>query len=223
MVSSSSFVRHAALLAVTLGTAACAAGGGARMGTPVPDPRVGLRAGMLDAEEAVWNLRVLSKTPPPKDFVGETNSDLAFIGSLAIQGNYNGFQVWEIKDPAKPELVIGYVCPASQSDVSVYGNLLFVSGEGLSGRLDCGREGVKTAVSQDRLRGLRTSATRATWATCRPAADRTRTRCWWTRRMPSTCTCTSRDPPGCGRRRSCPGAPGLRWIATRTPPSSGSR
>ncbi|MCE2941861.1 MAG: LVIVD repeat-containing protein [Gemmatimonadota bacterium] len=155
MVSSSSFVRHAALLAVTLGTAACAAGGGARMGTPVPDPRVGLRAGMLDAEEAVWNLRVLSKTPPPKDFVGETNSDLAFIGSLAIQGNYNGFQVWEIKDPAKPELVIGYVCPASQSDVSVYGNLLFVSGEGLSGRLDCGREGVKTAVSQDRLRGLR--------------------------------------------------------------------
>lgn len=150
-----SFVRHAALVAVSVGAAACASGGGARMGAPVPDPRVGLRAGMLDAQEAVWNLRVLSKTPPPKDFVGKTNSDLAFSGSLAIQGNYNGFQVWEIKDPAKPELVIGYVCPASQSDVSVYKNLLFISGEGLTGRLDCGSQGVPTAVSQDRLRGLR--------------------------------------------------------------------
>src|SRR5205823_10724738 len=48
----------------------------------------------------------------------------------------------------------GYVCPASQSDVSVYKNLLFVSGEGLSGRIDCGTQGVKDTVSKDRLRGL---------------------------------------------------------------------
>jgi hypothetical protein len=150
-------IRHVAYAAVSVAAAGCAAGGGgaARMGAPVPDPRVGLKAGMLNAEEAVWNLKVLSKTPPPKDFIGQTNSDLAFSGTLAIQGNYNGFQVWEIKDPTKPELVIGYVCPASQSDVSVYKNLLFISGEGLSGRLDCGRQGVPTAVSTDRLRGVR--------------------------------------------------------------------
>src|SRR5205823_7677003 len=49
----------------------------------------------------------------------------------------------------------GYVCPASQSDVSVYKNLLFVSGEGLSGRIDCGAQGVKDTVSHDRLRGVR--------------------------------------------------------------------
>ncbi|MCU0623072.1 MAG: hypothetical protein MUF53_04310, partial [Gemmatimonadaceae bacterium] len=152
----SSLLRHASVVGLSVAAAACASSGvGPRLRAPVPDPRVGLRAGLLDAQEAVWNLRVLSKTPPPKDFVGETNSDLAFSGSYAIQGNYNGFQVWEIKDPAKPELVIGYVCPASQSDVSVYKNLLFISGEGLSGRLDCGRQGVQTAVSQDRLRGLR--------------------------------------------------------------------
>ena len=48
-----------------------------------------------------------------------------------------------------------YLCPASQSDVSVYGNLLFVSGEGYGGRLDCGTEGVEEAVSSDRLRGIR--------------------------------------------------------------------
>jgi len=122
---------------------------------PSPDPRVGLRAGMFDAAEATWNMRVVSKTPPPKDFLGVTNSDLAFIGPYAIQGNYNGYQVWDISNPNQPVLKKGYVCPASQSDVSVYKNLLFVSGEGNSGRLDCGAQGVKDTVSHDRLRGIR--------------------------------------------------------------------
>ncbi|MGH7458494.1 MAG: LVIVD repeat-containing protein [Longimicrobiaceae bacterium] len=122
---------------------------------PSPDPRVGLGAGLLDAEEAVWNLRLISQTPPPEEFVGVTNSDLAFTGDYAIQGNYNGFQVWDISNPSQPLLVKGYVCPASQSDVSVYQNLLFVSGEGLGGRLDCGTQGVEEAVSPDRLRGIR--------------------------------------------------------------------
>ena len=36
-----------------------------------PDPRVGLKAGLIDAGEAVWNLRVLSKTPPSEKFVGD--------------------------------------------------------------------------------------------------------------------------------------------------------
>jgi hypothetical protein len=124
-------------------------------GPPTPDPRVGLAAGLMDAGEAVWNLRVLSKTPPPRDFIGVTNSDLAFRGDLAIQGNYNGFIVWDISNPSQPSLVKGHVCPASQSDVSVYRNLLFVSGEGMGGRLDCGTQGVQTAVSHDRLRGIR--------------------------------------------------------------------
>ncbi len=122
---------------------------------PSPDPRVGLRPGLMDAGEAVWNMRVVSTTPPPRAFVGHTNSDLAFTGNYAIQGNYNGFQIWDISNPARPQLVNGYVCPASQSDVSVYRNLLFVSGEGLGGRLDCGTQGVQTAVSPDRLRGIR--------------------------------------------------------------------
>ncbi|MFZ5625257.1 MAG: LVIVD repeat-containing protein [Gemmatimonadota bacterium] len=122
---------------------------------PSPDPRVGLRAGKMDAAEAVWNLRVLSRTPPPPAFAGITNSDLAFTGHYVIQGNYYGYQVWDISNPGKPTLKTAYVCPASQSDVSVYRNLLFVSGEGLSGRLDCGTQGVKDTVSSERLRGLR--------------------------------------------------------------------
>ena len=162
---SSSLSLAAALLAVT----ACAHSGSMNGGAgdtpspsadmstkaPNPDPRVGLHAGLMNAAEASWNLRVLSKTPSQGKFAGVTNSDLAFSGPYAIQGNYNGFQIWDISNPKAPTLKEGFVCPASQSDVSVYKNLLFVSGEGLSGRLDCGAEGVKDTVSHDRLRGLR--------------------------------------------------------------------
>jgi hypothetical protein len=122
---------------------------------PRPDPRIGLKAGLMDAAEASWNLRVLSKTPPPPNFRSSINSDLAFTGPYAIQGSFNGFQVWDISNPRVPTLRTAFVCPASQSDVSVYRNLLFVSGEDLAARLDCGAQGVRDTVSTDRLRGLR--------------------------------------------------------------------
>ena len=60
-----------------------------------------------------------------------------------------------ISNPEKPKLVLTYLCPASQSDVSVYKNLLFVSGEGQTGRVDCGIQGVPEPVSKERLRGIR--------------------------------------------------------------------
>ena len=136
---------------------------------PSPDPRVGLAPGTLrpvpsdtsrrmvdqPAAEVAWNMRLVSHTPTPLPFTGVTNSDLAFRGNLVIQGNYNGFQIWDVSNPARPTLVEGYLCPASQSDVSVFENLLFVSGEGTGGRLDCGTQGVPEPVSADRLRGIR--------------------------------------------------------------------
>jgi len=145
--------RWARPLALALACAALAAHtAGAQ---PNPDPRVGLKAGLHDAAEATWNLRVLSETPPTADFAGKTNSDMAFTGNYVIQGSYGGWQIWDISNPSHPVLKTGYVCPASQSDVSVYRNLLFISGEGLTGRLDCGTQGVQDTVSHDRLRGLR--------------------------------------------------------------------
>jgi hypothetical protein len=143
-------------LAAVAGCAHSTSGGGNMSPTPPsPDPRIGLKAGQFTAQEATWNLRVLSQTPSPQEFIGYTNSDLTFTGKYVIQGNYHGYQFWDITNPAKPRLAKGYVCPASQSDVSVYQNLLFVSGEGLTGRLDCGAEGVPDTVSKERLRGLR--------------------------------------------------------------------
>jgi hypothetical protein len=122
---------------------------------PSPDPRVGLSPGRWDAGQAAWNLRLVSTTPPQKQFLGVTNSDLAFTGKYVIQGNYNGFQIFDLTNPEKPVPVLTYVCPASQSDVSVYRNLLFVSGEGQGGRVDCGIQGVQEPVSKERLRGIR--------------------------------------------------------------------
>ena len=137
---------------------------------PSPDPRVGLKAGTTDsvmidgqarriirdkAAEASWNVRLVSNTPPSPRFNGVTHSDLAFIGNDVIQGTYNGYEVWDISNPRKPALKTAYYCPASQSDVSVYKNLLFVSAEGQTGRHDCGGQGVPEAVSQMRVRGIR--------------------------------------------------------------------
>jgi hypothetical protein len=158
--SARSTVSFAALAIGVMAMAGCAGspaptGAAAPMTASKPDPRVGLRAGLTDAGEAAWNLRLISNTPSPDEFKSNANSDISFTGKYAIQGNFNGFQVWDISNPAKPVLARGFLCPASQSDVSVYQNLLFVSGEDFGARLDCGTQGVHDSVSADRLRGIR--------------------------------------------------------------------
>jgi LVIVD repeat len=122
---------------------------------PNPDPRVGLPAGRWDAGQAAWNMRLVSTTPPSEASLGATHSDLAFTGKYAIQGNYNGFEIWDLSNPARPVLVNAYTCPASQNDVSVYKNLLFMSSEATNSRQDCQFGGVPEPVSENRVRGIR--------------------------------------------------------------------
>jgi LVIVD repeat len=133
---------------------------------PSPDPRVGLKAGYWDAAQAAWNMKLVSATAPGAKSLGEkpygdpgvripTHSDLAFSGKYVIQGNYNGFEIYDITNPAKPVLAQTYVCPASQNDVSVYKNLIFMSAEATNSRSDCGFGGVPDPVSKDRVRGIR--------------------------------------------------------------------
>jgi hypothetical protein len=166
-------VKSKLLLAVPFVFWACASSGtqsGSSTGytapapaTPRTDARIGLKAGWMNAGEAAWNLRLVSTTPPSSDFMNPAvpgdfrfiNSDLSFRGNYVIQGNFNGVQVWDISNPKSPRLAKAFVCPGSQSDVSVYRNLLFVSGEALNGRTDCGTEGVADTVDHHRLRGIR--------------------------------------------------------------------
>ncbi|MBM4195366.1 MAG: hypothetical protein FJ202_13465, partial [Gemmatimonadetes bacterium] len=110
-----------------------------------------------DACEAVSGLKVTAKAVSPPGFLGQTNSDLTFLGNYAIQGNYAGPVIWDISNPASPQLVTAFPCPASQNDVSVYRNLMFVSSEANNGRNDCklGSTTAADSVSPDRMRGVR--------------------------------------------------------------------
>ncbi len=93
--------------------------------------------------------------PPPARGSGFTNSDLAFFGTHVVVGNYHGFNIYDVENVRKPRLMTSVVCPGGQGDVSVWGNLLFMSVEQTRGRLDCGLQGVTETVSKERFRGVR--------------------------------------------------------------------
>jgi hypothetical protein len=149
--------------------AACASSGHMESGmggsavAPSPDPRLSLKAGWFDAGEASWNMSLVATAKPSAAFFNPTgatervvNSDLAFTGGhYVVQGNFSGFQIWDVASPGAPTVVAAYVCGGVQGDVSVYRNLLFVSVESGQGRVDCGLEGVKDSVSGERFRGVR--------------------------------------------------------------------
>ncbi|MFE2927584.1 LVIVD repeat-containing protein [Streptomyces goshikiensis] len=55
------------------------------------------------------------------------NSDLAFQGRYAYAGSYDGFTIYDIDDPKAPKTVSRVLCPGGQNDISVSGDLLFLS------------------------------------------------------------------------------------------------
>ncbi|WP_436498432.1 LVIVD repeat-containing protein [Actinokineospora sp. HUAS TT18] len=75
------------------------------------------------------NVRQVANVPhtAPLTQNGGRGSDLAFTGDYAIGGNYAGFTIYNIKHPHKPYVVSQVLCPGSQGDVTVHGDLLFYS------------------------------------------------------------------------------------------------
>lgn len=71
------------------------------------------------------NIQLLANIP--KDALQGLNTDLAFQGSYAFAGNYDGFRIFDISDPKAPKSVAQVLCPGSQNDISVSGDLLFLS------------------------------------------------------------------------------------------------
>jgi hypothetical protein len=148
------------------------------------DPRAHLKPGGPGekAAEASWNMELVSNLPKPEGFYDKdlplgtrapqpapgaprtppnpnalsyTNSDLAFKDNFVVVGNYHGFNTYNIERANRPQLVASVVCPGGQGDVSIYGNLLFMSVEQTRGRVDCGLQGVVPPVSNERFRGVR--------------------------------------------------------------------
>jgi hypothetical protein len=93
--------------------------------------------------------------PRPGSGLDFANSDLAFSGTHMAMGSFHGFNVYDIESARSPRLLASIVCPGGQGDVSIHGNLLFMSVEQTRGRLDCGTQGVVETVSAERFRGVR--------------------------------------------------------------------
>ncbi|HEX2139534.1 MAG TPA: DUF305 domain-containing protein [Woeseiaceae bacterium] len=83
------------------------------------------------------------------------NTDIAFAGDIMVTGSYHGFNVYRLREEGAPEHLSSVVCPGGQGDVSIVGDLLFMSAQEERGRLDCGLQGVTEKVSAERFRGLR--------------------------------------------------------------------
>jgi hypothetical protein len=96
-----------------------------------------------------------SAAPPGAGSLDFANSDLAFSGTHMVMGNFHGFNFYDIESARSPRLLASIVCPGGQGDVSVHGNLLFMSVEQTRGRVDCGTQGVVEPASKERFRGVR--------------------------------------------------------------------
>ncbi len=143
-----------------------AEGGAQQVQQPGQDPRVGLKAGATDAGVAARNMELVATLPKPPGFGDATgtgglafaNSDIAFKGGNMFLGSFAGFNFYDIEDPRKIRLRTSVPCPGGQGDLSVFGNLLFMSVEQGNGRVDCGTQGVTgapNAPSPERFRGVR--------------------------------------------------------------------
>jgi hypothetical protein len=142
-----------------------------QLGTTNPDdPKVEKTLGLLGVGDS-------SKVAKPERVViaqlAFANSDLAFQGNHLFQGNFYGFNIYDISNPTKTTLLTSVVCPGGQGDLSVFKNLLFMSVEMPNGRLDCGTQGFPPepqpaatpagqekkqtvpAAQKDRFRGVR--------------------------------------------------------------------
>lgn len=92
------------------------------------DARSAIQSGEIPGvDEIVHSSNIQHLANIPKDALQGLNTDLAFQGKYAFAGNYDGFRIFDISNPKAPKTVSQVLCPGSQNDISVSGNLLFLS------------------------------------------------------------------------------------------------
>ncbi|SMD26326.1 LVIVD repeat-containing protein [Kibdelosporangium aridum] len=79
----------------------------------------------VDEIRSSWNVRQIANMPKQAPFTGH-NTDLAFTGDKVIVGNYDGFTIYDVRNPRSPQVLSQVLCPGPGNDVSVSGNLLFL-------------------------------------------------------------------------------------------------
>jgi hypothetical protein len=78
-------------------------------------------------DEVVHSANIKHLANVPKDALTDFNSDLTFQGKYAFAGNYSGFRIFDLSNPKAPKTVAQVLCPGSQNDITVSGDLLFLS------------------------------------------------------------------------------------------------
>ncbi|MGW7194141.1 LVIVD repeat-containing protein, partial [Streptomyces sp. NPDC054838] len=78
-------------------------------------------------DEIVHSKNITPLANVPSSYPSGINSDLAFQDQYAYAGSYDGFTIYDIGNPKAPKTVATVLCPGGQNDVSVYGDLLFLS------------------------------------------------------------------------------------------------
>ena len=89
-----------------------------------------LAAGAGHTTDPSFNLAPLGHIEEPAVLGGfgganpDINTDIAFWGQFAIQGNWDGFSIRNIRNPNNPFTVSRAFCDGNQGDVSVWKNLV---------------------------------------------------------------------------------------------------
>ncbi|MFE0736967.1 LVIVD repeat-containing protein [Streptomyces sp. NPDC058855] len=92
------------------------------------DARAAIRSGEIPGvDEIVHTKNIQHLANVPKNALKGLNTDIAFQGTYAFAGNYDGFRIFDISDPKAPRSVAEVLCPGAQNDISVSGDLLFLS------------------------------------------------------------------------------------------------
>ena len=117
------------------------------------DPDIGFSPPTSQAEGEAMTTR--ARGNPNFSPLGMANSDMAVSNGKLFVGNFNGFNAYDISGGGAPRLVMSVVCPGGQGDVSVHGDLLFMSVEENRGRLNCGAATTEDDVTSQRFRGVR--------------------------------------------------------------------
>jgi hypothetical protein len=100
------------------------------------------------------NLKQVAHLPKTAPLEG-TNSDWAFQGKYAYGGNYNGFAVYDISNPKGIKVATQVLCPGSQNDISVQGNLLFLGTDSQRTNDSCDNVASTTAAPGERWEGIK--------------------------------------------------------------------
>lgn len=89
--------------------------------------------------------RALANLPRSSDFrwndpeLGRSfQSDLAFLGRIAVAGNYNGFRIIDVSAPSRPRVVRDVWCSGPQNDVSIWGDVIIASVDDVLSGPACG-------------------------------------------------------------------------------------